>query len=399
MITTAIISEYNPFHNGHKYHIDETRKSTGSDFLVSVMSGNFVQRGEPAIINKWARTEATLQCGADVVIELPCLYACSSAEYFAKGAVDIINNSGAIDFLSFGSDTGDLEALQEAVLRREENSINISSKIIDAYKSGLSYPKAMQEIYKEPAFNSNDILAIHYLNALKQSGSIVKPFTIKRKGSSYNDKKISNDCPSAQAIRKYVSESADYEKLYSIMPKDSADILVREIKEGRSVKLSDFEKQILTILRSLNPSGISKLPHVTPGLDFRLYKNALEYSDIDSLTDNTISPSFTRTRIQRLCIAALLDIKSSFLSQNIHVPYIRILGFKERAIPLIEKIKANSNVPVILRPKKDYDNLTPRGKEIFDLETRATDIYVLGYKNNIYSKGRQDYTNRLIIKN
>lgn len=183
------------------------------------------------------------------------------------------------------------------------------------------------------------------------------------------------------------------------MPNMSADILVKEISEGRAVNLSMYEKQILTILRSLTPSGIAKLPHVTPGLEYRLYKNALEFTNINEVIDNTISATFTRTRIQRLCIAALLGIESTMLSLDMNIPYIRVLGFKESATPLLKKMKTNSLVPLILRPKRDYNNLTQKGKELFDLETKATDIYVLGYRNNEYSKGKQDYTNELIVLN
>lgn len=398
MLTCAIICEYNPFHNGHKHHIEETRKKTNCDFIISVMSGNYVQRGEPAIMDKWERTRAALKCGSDLVIELPFIYACSSAEYFANAAVDIINKSNVVDYLSFGSDSGDIDFLKHIVANRAEKNIDLTDEIHKAYKEGISYPRAMQLIYNEPELKSNDILGIRYLLALEKSKSNIRPVTIKRKGSEYKDKTITSETPSATAIRKHIEDNKDYEFLYKVMPEDSVNILMEEIKNGRApVNLKSFEKQLLTTLRILKPEGISKLPHITPGLEYRLFKSAMENNTVEDVINSTVSKVYTRTRIQRLLILALLGVKKETLAKYTDVPYIRILGFKKKAEPLLKKLNRNCNVPVIYRARKDYDHLTDLGKELFDMEALSTDIYVLGYPNNMYSSGGQEFSRKIII--
>ena len=169
MTNCAIICEYNPFHNGHAHHIEETRRKTNCNYIISIMSGNYVQRGEPAIMDKWERTRAALKCGSDLVIELPFIYACSSAEYFANAAVDIINKTNVVDYLSFGSDSGDLDYLKNIAAKRINKKLDLTGEIAKAYKEGISYPKAMQLIYDEPELKSNDILGIRYLMALEKS--------------------------------------------------------------------------------------------------------------------------------------------------------------------------------------------------------------------------------------
>ena len=398
MTSCAIISEYNPFHNGHKYHIDKTKKKTNCDYIIAVMSGNFVQRGEPAIMDKWERTRTALQCGADLVVELPFLFACSSAEYFANAAVDIINKMKIVDYLSFGSDSGDIDFLKGIVAKRLETKVDLTDKIPKAYKEGVSYPKAMQMIYNEPHLKSNDILGIRYLTALEESRSSVTPITIKRKGSDYNDRKIKSDTPSAQAIRKCVEESKDFSILSNVMPEESKDILLNEINKGRApIYLKSFEKQILMTLRTLKPEGIGQLPHITPGLEYRLFKNGMEHGNLNTVIDETVSKVFTRSRIQRLCVLALLGVKKDMLKRYIDVPYIRVLGFKKRAEPLLKNLNRSSIVPVIYRVKKDFNSLSESGKELLSLEAHATDIYVLGYPNSNFSQGGQEFSRKIII--
>ncbi len=398
MTICAIICEYNPFHNGHAHHIEETRRITNCDYIISIMSGNYVQRGEPAIMDKWERTRAALKCGSDLVIELPFIYACSSAEYFANAAVDIINKTNVVDFLSFGSDSGDIDFLKNITIKRMNKNIDLTGEISRAYKEGISYPKAMQLIYDEPEMKSNDILGIRYLMALEKSKSSVEPVTIKRKGSEYKDKTITSETPSATAIRKHITDSKDFNLLSKVMPKESLHVLMEEIEKGRApVTLKSFEKQILSTIRTLKPKGIADKPHITSGLEYRLYQNAMEFSNIDEVIDATISKVFTRTRIQRLLIHALLGVTKEMHASYMDVPYVRVLGFKKRAEPLLKKINRSRKVPVIYRAKKDYENLTDRGKALFELEALSTDIYVLGYPNSMYSGGGQEFSRKIII--
>ncbi len=398
MTTAAIICEYNPFHNGHKHQIDLTRELTGADFIVCIMSGNYVQRGEPAILNKWARARSALMCGADLIIELPCLYATASADYFSAAAVDIINKLGVIDYLSFGSDSGDLELLSSIAQKRATQPEGFIDLMIKAQKAGLSYPKAIKHIYNDPDLKSNDILAVQYITALYKSNSLVKPVTIKRIGSQYSDTTINSTSPSAQSIRNYVRHNKDLDYLYSVMPNESVNILKEEFALGRApVTFDSFSNIMMAILRSLAPEGISCLPHVSSGLEYKLFKNAVNSCDISELIDKTVSPMHTRSRIQRLCLSSMLGIKHNMLSKNPDLPYVRILGFRKRAIPILKLINDNCRVPVIMQVASGIKNLSDEGKSLISLEIKSTDIYVLGYHKSSYSIGGQDYTQRILI--
>ncbi|MCF0149353.1 MAG: nucleotidyltransferase, partial [Clostridium sp.] len=234
MNITGIITEYNPFHNGHLYHLNTAKKATNCDAVVCIMSGNFVQRGEPAIIDKWKRAEMALLNGVDLIIELPAFYAVSSAEFFAKGAVNILDRLGVVDNIFFGSECGDIDLLYKIarILTNEPKELKL--KIKENLKSGITYAKAREKALinilnedslNEVLLNSNNILGIEYIKAILKSNSNITPLTMKREGSKYNDKELNTIFSSATSIRENIKNGFNLNSLENYIPSPSLDML------------------------------------------------------------------------------------------------------------------------------------------------------------------------------
>ena len=258
MKVCGIIAEYNPFHNGHAYHIQKTKEITNCEAIVAVMSGNFVQRGTPALFDKWTRTKMALQNGIDLVIELPTYYATSSAEYFAQGSIGLLDSLGIVDFLSFGAKTSDLDTLKRIanILYLEPN--DYKELLQSELKKGVSYPVARGNALKnftkkefdskyisEILLDSNNILGIEYLKALMYNNSTISPNIVLRKGEDYNSVNIIDGVCSATAIRKML-EDDEIENLKDVMPKNCFDILNAEMLNGKApMSLKNFEKELI----------------------------------------------------------------------------------------------------------------------------------------------------------
>ena len=315
----AIIAEYNPFHNGHKYQIDEAKRITNSDSVVAIMSGNFVERGEPACFDKFARAKLAIQNGIDIVFELPTLYATSSSEYFATGAISTLNNLNAINCVSFGVENQDLNLLKRISNILIEEPKAYTQKLKSELNKGLAFPVARSIALKDFLKNqynpkeiedllldSNNILAIEYLKALNQTKSCIEPIPIKRIGTSYNSLEINDNIASSTAIRE-LFKNKKYELLKAVVPDNVYKNIKQFIDEGYNpMTLNDFEKVILFTLRNMNPYSISQLPDVKEGLENAILK-ALETSyNIDDLIETIKSKRYTRTRIQRILIHSLL---------------------------------------------------------------------------------------------
>ena len=272
----GIIAEYNPFHNGHLYQIQKAKEQTNADYVVAVMSGNFVQRGNTSIVNKWAKAEMALQNGVDLVIELPVLYATSSAENFADGAVKLLDSLKIVDFLSFGSETPNIQALDHLadILYNEPKEYKALLSI--ELDKGLSFPKARENalmIYLNDQKNvktilssPNNILAIEYLKALKRINSKIKPYTIGRFEADYNSRQFNGNIASSTAIRNIVKNNG-FNFLPRLMPQSSLAILVQNIKKGHIVPdISALEREIILTLRRMTINEIKDLPDVSEGL-------------------------------------------------------------------------------------------------------------------------------------
>ena len=395
----GIIAEYNPFHNGHLYHLKESKKATGAEYTVAIISGNFTQRGSTSIIDKWKKTEMALQNGVDLIIELPVLYSISSSENFAEGSIKILNSLGIIDFLSFGSETSNIKILNNFanILYDEPKEYK---KILSNYlDTGLSFPKARENAlleyiknfedvntnfdnYKNILSSPNNILGIEYLKALKKYKSSIKPVCIKRSIADYNssDISINTSIASATAIRELI-KNKNFNTIKTVIPEKSYSILADCINSGCIIPdLNCFEKEIIYVLRKMSIKEIANLPDVSEGLEFLIKKAVNSCNTLTELLNTIKSKRYTITRLQRILLYALLDIskKDMKLSKEVDSPYIRVLGFNDNGKKLISKIMdKNPKQPLITSVKKFVDNnsntslQTMLNKDIF-----ATNVYL-----------------------
>lgn len=398
MKASGIVVEYNPLHNGHIYHLNNTRKITGCDGIVAVMSGNFVQRGEPAFLNKWARTNMALKAGVDLVLELPVIYSISSAEGFAFGAVSTLESLGLIDCICFGSESGDLELLYNisSILYSEPKEYK---DFLQGYlKLGLSFPlsreKALIDYYKylncsnellnsinEAMKNSNNILALEYIKSLMLLSSKIKPYTITRAGNNYNDTKITGTLSSASSIRKNFNNP----EIDQALPSFSKNIISQEMEYRRCpVTINDFSDVIIHRLRGMDLDEIAQLLDVNEGLENRIKRASEDSGNIDKLLESTVSRRYPASRIKRILIYSLLGIKKDVKNMlKAPVKYIRVLGFNKKGKELLKNIKKTSVLPIITNPSKN-------DMELLKYDIAATDLYVLGYKESQYKIAKQD---------
>lgn len=404
----GIIAEYNPFHNGHLYQIEEAKKQTGADYVIAIMSGNFAQRGNTSLVNKWVKANMALQNEVDIVIELPTVYSISSAENFAEGAIKILDSLKVVDTLCFGTETSDFAALNNIANILYNEPKEYISMLNHELGKGVSYPKARESAlmmylndikrYANILSGSNNILAIEYLKALKKLKSDMKPFSIQRKKVYYNDERIVDEFASSTAIRKFVARE-QYDELRKVMPTDSYMLLREEIKRGNIViDIVKFEKEILYQLRSMNLSQIAQLPDVSEGLEHAI-KNAVDScNNIIDLINIIKSKRYTQTRIQRILLYALLRItKKDMVNAKKIVPYTRILGFNQKGKQILSEIcKINKKINIITSVKKfESTNTNKTLSQMLEKDIYASNIYTLGYEYDSWSN--LDYTNKLIV--
>ncbi len=431
MKVLGIVVEYNPFHNGHIYHLEQSKAVTGCDAVVCVMSGNFIQRGEPAIINKFARAQAALHSGADLVIELPHPFAMASAEYFAYGAVKILDSIGIVDSICFGSEHGEIDGLKliSDILSREPETYKTELK--KQLSIGLSFPVARQNainIYLQARLaenantapddnilsaslpqlleTSNNILGIEYLKALNKLGSLIKPMTIKRISNSYNNTELTGHISSATAIRTSILKGVKFgsnltEETFISLPPASSSIIEREFLDGRGpVSIKQYEGIIFALLRKMTANAIRELPDVSEGLEYRI-KNACEVSGtIEELIENISTKRYARTRIQRILLSALTGITKTDMELFMKYggpQYARILGFNQTGRWLLSKMKKTSIIPAIMKTADFKTSCNSLLTRMLEVEAVSTDLYVLGYKNPVYRKAGQEYTQNISI--
>lgn len=404
----GIIAEYNPFHNGHLYHIAKSKEETGAQYVVAVISGNFVQRGNTSIVNKWIKTKMALLNGVDLVIELPTVYSISSAENFAEGAIKIFNSMGIVDTISFGMEANELATLNNIANVLYTEPKEYITMLSHELNKGNSFPKARENAvmmylndikrYANVMSGSNNILAIEYLKAMKKTKSTILPLGIKREKVLYQDKYIVDDFASATAIRKMLltKQLGDIRK---VMPKSSYMLLGEELKAGHYViDIARFEKEILYTLRKMSVQEIANLPDVSEGLENTIKNAADSCNTLEELINIVKTKRFTQTRIQRILLYSLLGItKKQMETSRKTVPYIRVLGFDNKGKELIsEMMTLNPKLNVITSVKKYIDTVANKtSKEMLETDILATNIYTLGYYSDSYSN--LDYTSKIEI--
>ncbi|MBQ3574060.1 MAG: nucleotidyltransferase [Clostridia bacterium] len=388
MKIAGIIAEYNPFHSGHAYHIEKTREITLCDYVVICMSGNFVQRGEAACMDKWRRAEMALKCGADAVFELPALFAVRTADAFARGGVAVLDGIGC-DYLCFGSENADIEYLKKAADIRENEPAEISELVKQALSEGKSHARALGEAAARyldmpaEALNApNNTLGVEYIRAIRRLGSQMQPVAIERKGSYHAESMEEGGFASASAIRKAISEG-DIEAAQAGVPEN-----VREYLSG--IRMHAPDDLLLHTLRRMTPEMIASLPDVGEGLENRVFKCAQTAATVEELISEIKCKRYTQLRLMRLCAHAMLNLTREFADQHPLPEYARLIGMRSDAAPLLGEIGRRAKIDVVSDAAKLKDN------EIFRLECRATDLRALLCDDREERKAGQEFTRKFV---
>lgn len=412
MRVNGIIAEYNPFHNGHLYQLQQSKQATGSEYTIVVMSGNFTQRGELAFCEKHLRAKMALQNGADLVLELPAVYATSSAGEFAFGGVSLLNSLGVVTDLSFGSECGDIEILTKLSEILSEETPTYQASLADFTSAGDSYPvarsKAIQTILKEDLEvtdkllrHPNNILALEYLLTLKALHSPITPHTLKRIGSDYHEETLREGYSSATALRKALSETNDRFSLINQMPDSALSLLddstgleyqrIKELLSGALFQKLFWEKD----------KGYTEYLDVTEGLSDRIRNQLPMYESFDQFSLSLKTKEMTLARIRRSLLHIVLNIQSR---ETMHirsprvVPYARVLGFRREAQPLLSSIKLQSSIPLITKPADACKLLTEEAYVWFQQDINISQFY-LGLLHQVRGgKPLNEYTIPIVIE-
>ncbi len=403
----GIVAEYNPFHNGHLYHLEKAKKDTGSSYTVAIMGGNFTQRGSASLIDKWSKAQVAIQNGIDLVIELPVLYATSSAENFAEGAIKILDSLIVVDYISFGTETSDVEILDKCADILYHEPKKYKTLLSHELSKGLSFPKARENAlmmylndirkFANVLSSPNNILGIEYLKALKKLKSNIEPHSIPRYEVGYHDLNYTENTASSTAIRNMIKNNG-FNALSNLMPASSYSILMSNMKSGHIVSdISVFEKEIIYRLRTMTTSQIAELPDVSEGLEFAIKNAANSCNSFSEFINIIKSKRYTTTRIQRILLYALLGItkKEIALSKKTQ-PYVRVLGLNKRGKFLISEIaKANPKLDIITSVKRFTESNSNKSLQLMlDKDIDATNIYTIGYEEDSWSN--LDFTHKII---
>ena len=387
----GIIAEYNPFHKGHLYHIKKARRDTGLCNVIAVMSGGFVQRGEPAICDKWARARMALNHGIDLVIELPVAISVSGTGYFAKGAVKLLAGTNIVSLISFGSETGDITSIKKAgrILSNEGELFNKNMQTLMA--EGNSYAKARGlALAAEAALpkgfftKPNDTLGMEYYKSLLQLDANINVHAVKR-----------GRYISASAIRELIL-AGRYEEVKTHMPKQAYEALVVAVLADRAADCNNLNDIAAYLLRTMNQEALQKISGMSEGLENRFVKMSGLHKNIADLLDAVKTKRYTHTRIKRALISLILGITADMVDEcSANPPYIRVLGFKKEKGFLLSQIAKKASLPVITNIKNAGRVLDDRAMQCLKKEIEASDIYALAAKS--IKKINNEYSMPLVI--
>lgn len=410
MKTVGIIAEYNPFHKGHAYQLQKARELSEGDFVIIVMSGDFVQRGYPALVDKYIRAEMALRSGADLVLELPVSYATGSAETFARGAVSVLEALGCVDTLCFGSEAGDLSPLMDYAHLFEEEPPLYRELLSSFLKQGLSFPAARSraaeeyrntaerilpcsaadaDCRREPSLldSPNNILGVEYCRALLHRNSSIRPLTLRRESAGYHDLNLDTSMASASAIRSALADtafrfSADESPLdapiRSQLPEASAVLLEQALRDAGAVSLSDFSAQLSYRLLSMSSKELADIQDVGAELAARIYKNRFSFTDVEAFVALIKTRQLTHTRVTRAFCHILLGLTQADLDRckaDGYPVYLRPLGFKRSAAPLLSAIKEKSASPLLVKAADASSVLSSEQTSLFEQDLFAAHLY------------------------
>lgn len=441
MKTIGIIAEYNPFHNGHAYQINEIKKRTGADYVVIAMSGDFVQRGTPAIIDKYARTKMALCAGADIVLELPALWSTASAESFAMAGVTLFDKAGCIDGLCFGAETDNLPMLSMLAETLTKEPAEYQFLLSTYLKEGLTFPAArakalckhfhsdtVSSILNEP----NNILATEYLKALKRRSSSIEPLLLKREGAAYHDTEMLTDTSaptaSATAIREillntvtqtnplsgaetdisFILQAADTkqksllqitDKLTDSMPAAAKEILNNYLESRPFMQTNDFSTILSYQLLNITKEELAAIGDCNPDIANRLSKNRSQFSSFDKFCELNKSKDTTYTRINRILLHLILKITNQdyLRAKNLdYIPYLRILGFQKASSVLLKELKATACVPVISKLADAASFLSEDALWLLEKDIFSADLYEQLCSIKKKTAPRSEYTREIV---
>lgn len=399
MKTLGIIAEYNPFHLGHRHHLEQSMEKTNSDYSIAIISGSFLQRGEPSFIDKWTKAKMAIENGFNLVLELPFIYSVQSAEYFAYGAVKFMNSLNIIDYISFGSEYGEIKELSYIanILNEEPKAytkdlkhnlsegLSFSVSRSNALENYIHSKKPNQDInYNHILRQSNNILAIEYLKALSRLNSTMVPITIKRSGSDYKNSSLSKGFASATAIRNTIKENG-LKSAEKLIPASSYTALEEYLNTYISFNyLKNYQDILIYLLRTTSSNKIKGLLNIEQGLENRLIQKSFKFNNIETIIDEVSSKRYPKTRIQRLLIHLLHGLyKDDFSNvKNVYPSYIRVLGTDKSGFKILNKIKESSSIPIITK-FANYKNLNDKSvNKVINYDKISTDIFFMGLKNN-----------------
>lgn len=403
MKTVGIIAEYNPFHKGHAYQLQKAKELAGADYAVIVLSGNFVQRGLPALADKYVRTEMALHAGADLVVELPCAYAVGSAEAFAQGAVSVLNALGCVDVLCFGSEAGQLDAILPYARLFEEEPPLYRSLLKENLKSGRSFPSARREAAEtyfqlterifpccaedadlkqakfSPLDEPNNILGIEYCRALLHQKSAIRPLTLPRRSSGYHSLCLDTEMASATAIRHAILTGRNEKQAaYSQLPEYAGRLLKKALLDASPVTLDDFSSILSYRLLSLKKEELASFEDVGEELAARIEKLRFQFTGAQAFADLVKTRRFTHTRITRALCHILLDLRQEDADERKEQGwpvYLRALGFRKSASPLLGAVKEKSAVPLLVKAADASGVLSQKQLRLFEQDVFAAHLY------------------------
>jgi len=399
MKIAGIVAEYNPFHTGHAHQIAQTRARLGEDCAaIVVMSGNWVQQADCAIADKWIRARLALMGGADLVLELPTVWAASTAESFARGAVGILSACGVADVLSFGSECGDVAGLKLAAQCLD--SAQYQARVRELIKEGITFAACRQQTVEELLgvelggllSRPNNNLGVEYIRALNALGSSIEPMTVLRQGADHNTTGQSTPFVSATQIRMELAEG-NWVKAEPYLTQGG-----RAVLEGHTVSargLEQVSRAILARLRAMTAADWEKLPDcgAAEGLPQRLERAGKSCTGLEDFFQQAKTKRYTHARLSRLVLWAFLGLTAADVPTQ--PPYLRVLGFNERGRAVLRKIKDNTCLPIITKPAHARE-LDEAGRKLFELEARCTDLYDLCFET-VPVPGREWTTGPVIL--
>lgn len=409
----GIVAEYNPFHNGHAYHIKKAKELADAEYCIVVMSGDFVQRGSPAIYDKYTRTAMALSCGADLVLELPSVFATSSAEDFSSCGVALLNNLGVVDSICFGSECADLEKLTSIASILANESPLYSEELRRQLKKGLTFPQAramalmtigaMKEEDTAILTAPNNILGIEYIKAIIRQQAALKPITIARKGQGYHDFVLTPEsfC-SATGLRKAIKESKELSSKTDTIFDYVPESVKLKILESKPLYTNDFSLLLNSTLLRLSMEGqpFHNYSDVSEELAARISKQIPDYDSFDEKINQLKTRQYTYTRVSRALLHILLGTTSRLSEDGKkagYAPYARILGFKKSSAPLMGEIKKRGSIPLISKTAGAETSLSGAAASMLRHDFYSSHIYQTVLQAKYETKVKNEFTQSVII--